>query len=60
MSSECGLEVLKCCLLVRSPDPGVPLFGEIQERASDVREGGDELLVEVIKSEEGSYGLDIC
>ena len=54
------MEVLKCCLLVRFPDPGVPLFGEIQEGASDVREGGDELLVEVTKSKEGSYSLDIC
>ena len=60
MSSVHGMEVLKCCLLVRFPDPGVPLFGEIQEGASDVREGGDELLVEVTKSKEGSYSLDIC
>ena len=60
MSTERGLEVLKYHLLVRSLGPEVQPFGKIQEGVSNVGEGGNELLVEVTKSEEGSYDLDVC
>ena len=53
-----SLEVPKCFLLVGTLHPRGQLFGEVQERVIDIREEGDELPVEVAKSEEKPYGLD--
>ena len=50
---------MKCSFLVGFPNPGVCLLGEVQEGAGDVREERNEFLVEIAKSQEGSYSLDI-
>ena len=59
LSGEFGLQVAEGSFLVRSPSPGVWLFGEIQEEAGDVGQGRDELPVEDAESKKGLDGLDV-
>ena len=58
MLGEGSLEVPKHFFLVRAPSPWGGLLDKVQEMASNVREGGDELRVEVAEAEKGSHSFD--
>ena len=55
---ECLLELDESIILFLSPVEGHPFLCQIKKRSSECREVGDELLVKVAESNEGSDGFD--
>ena len=45
-------------MLIRSPCPGVVFVSQGSEGGNDIREVGDELLIEVTESKEGADDFD--